>query len=99
MGWAQRGSLKYVPVCRVCNEIMEGWTPAGGKSWEDFGRASKYPPYKFVKIDYFIFAISMVLYASVLIWPNPITTVLMWLGIAILVVRLVQIIKIRKSQK
>jgi len=52
MGWAQRGSLKYVPVCRVCDEIMEGWKPIGGSSWEDFGRGTGKAPrdaYKVIK--------------------------------------------------
>ena len=96
MGWAQRGSLKYVPVCRVCNEIMEGWTPAGGKSWEDYGRASKLPPYKPVKIDYFILVLFIALMALGAIWSN----LTLWLlAFSIYGIRLVQIVRIRKSQK
>ena len=34
MGWAQRGSIKSIPVCRVCDEIMEG-AQIGSLSWED----------------------------------------------------------------
>ena len=34
MGWAQRGSIKSIPVCRVCDEIMEG-AQIGLLSWED----------------------------------------------------------------
>ena len=36
MGWAQRGSIKSIPVCRVCDEIMEG-SQVGFKNWEDYG--------------------------------------------------------------
>jgi hypothetical protein len=98
MGWAQRGSLKSVPVCRVCDEIMDG-AQVGMSSWEDLGRASKYPAYKPVKIDYFVYAILMVSIVISLIWSNPITVVLMWLGIIVFGIRLVQIVKIRKSKK
>ncbi len=98
MGWAQRGSLKSVPVCRVCDEIMDG-AQVGMSSWEDLGRASKYPAYKPVKIDYFVYAILIVSIVISLVWSNPITVVLMWLGIIVFGIRLVQIVKIRKSQK
>lgn len=37
MGWAQRGSIKSIPVCRVCDEIMEG-AQIGSLSWEDLSR-------------------------------------------------------------
>lgn len=52
MGWAQRGSIKSIPVCRVCDEIMEG-AQVGLKNWEDYGtgRASK----KISKISRIIF--------------------------------------------
>jgi hypothetical protein len=53
MGWAQRGSLKSVPVCRVCDEIMDG-AQVGMPSWEDLG-SSKKSGYKFTKIDYIIY--------------------------------------------
>jgi hypothetical protein len=36
MGWAQRGSIKSIPVCRVCDEIMQG-SQVGFKNWEDYG--------------------------------------------------------------
>ncbi len=36
MGWAQRGSIKSIPVCRVCNEIMQG-SQIGFKNIEDYG--------------------------------------------------------------
>ena len=36
MGWAQRGSIKSIPVCRVCDEIMQG-SQIGFKNWEDYG--------------------------------------------------------------
>jgi hypothetical protein len=36
MGWAQRGSIKSIPVCRVCDEIMQG-SQIGLKNWEDYG--------------------------------------------------------------
>jgi hypothetical protein len=36
MGWAQRGSIKSIPVCRVCDEIMQG-AQIGLKNWEDYG--------------------------------------------------------------
>ena len=39
MGWAQRGSLKSIPVCRACDEIMEG-AVIGMPSWEDVARGS-----------------------------------------------------------
>ena len=39
MGWAQRGSLKSIPVCRACDEIMEG-AVIGMPSWEDVARNS-----------------------------------------------------------
>jgi hypothetical protein len=39
MGWAQRGSLKSVPVCRVCDEIMDG-AQVGMSSWEDLERGT-----------------------------------------------------------
>ena len=37
MGWAQRGSIKSVPVCRVCDEIMDG-AKVGMSSWEAWVR-------------------------------------------------------------
>lgn len=40
MGWAQRGSIKSIPVCRQCDEIMQG-AQVGLKSWEDIGRSRK----------------------------------------------------------
>ena len=98
MGWAQRGSLKSVPVCRVCDEIMDG-AQVGMSSWEDLGRASKYPAYKPVKIDYFIYAIFLVVGVSSYIWVNVFTIVLVYLAIIVFGIRLVQIVKIRKSQK
>ena len=36
MGWAQRGSIKSIPVCRLCDEIMSG-AQVGLKNWEDYG--------------------------------------------------------------
>lgn len=36
MGWAQRGSIKSIPVCRVCDEIMQG-AQIGFKNMEDYG--------------------------------------------------------------
>lgn len=39
-GWAQRGSIKSIPVCRVCDEIMAG-AQIGVTSWEDLGRSAK----------------------------------------------------------
>jgi hypothetical protein len=50
MGWAQRGSIKSIPVCRVCDEIMEG-AQIGLVNWEDYGEGRSgsgkkniYPP-------------------------------------------------------
>jgi hypothetical protein len=40
MGWAQRGSIKSIPVCRVCNEIMSG-ALSEATDWGDLGRVSK----------------------------------------------------------
>ena len=43
MGWAQRGSIKSIPVCRVCDEIMQG-AQIGSLSWETFtGKDGKGP--------------------------------------------------------
>ena len=42
MGWAQRGSIKSIPVCRVCDEIMEG-SQVGFKNWEDYGDGRSTP--------------------------------------------------------
>lgn len=39
-GWAQRGSIKSIPVCRVCDEIMAG-AQIGVTSWEDLGISAK----------------------------------------------------------
>jgi hypothetical protein len=39
MGWLQRGSVKGVPVCRVCDEIMV--SPLGALSYEQL---SNLPP-------------------------------------------------------
>ena len=95
MGWAQRGSLKSVPVCRVCDEIMDG-AQVGMSSWEGLGRATKYPAYKPVKIDYFVYGILMASVTISLIWANPFTVVLVFLGIFVFGIRLIQIVKIRK---
>ena len=95
MGWAQRGSLKYVPVCRVCDEIMEGWS-SGGSSWEDLGRPSKLPRYKPVKIDYFILVLVSAIFAVGYIWS---ILALWFLAVGIYAIRLVQIVKIRQRQK
>jgi hypothetical protein len=53
MGWAQRGSLKSVPVCRVCDEIMDG-AQVGMPSWEDT-KSPKIFGYKLTAIDYMIY--------------------------------------------
>jgi hypothetical protein len=99
MGWAQRGSLKSVPVCRVCDEIMDG-AQVGMSSWEDLGRASKYPAYKFTKIDYIVYGFSMLLVSLSFFWGNSIAVaVLLWVGTFAMVIRTLQIFKIRKSQK
>ena len=94
MGWAQRGSLKSVPVCRVCDEIMDG-AQVGMSSWEDLGRTSKLPPYKPVKIDYFVIVLFLALLVLGAIWNST----LLLLAFSIYAIRLVQIVKIRKSQK
>jgi hypothetical protein len=59
MGWLQTGSLKSVPVCRVCDEIMDG-AKVGMSTLGDLAtNASKYPPYKNTKVDYFIYGFSV----------------------------------------
>ena len=74
---------------------MDG-AQVGMSSWEDLGRASKLPPYKPVKIDYFIFVLFIALFALGFIWSN----LTLWLlGFSIYGIRLVQIVRIRKSQK
>jgi len=69
MGWAQRGSLKSVPVCRVCDEIMDG-AQVGMSSWEDLGRASKKSAsVKFTKNDWIFFAVVISLQFFVIFLP------------------------------
>jgi hypothetical protein len=99
MGWAQRGSLKSVPVCRVCDEIMDG-AKVGMSSWEDLGSAPKYPPYKFTKIDAVIYGFStlLVLFSNFL--ENPIAGGLLFcVGSFTAVIRTFLIFKIWKGQK
>jgi hypothetical protein len=55
MGWAQRGSLKSVPVCRICDEIMEG-AQVGMTSWEDLSSRQTKSGYKYTKYDFIVFA-------------------------------------------
>jgi len=96
MGWAQRGSLKSVPVCRVCDEIMDG-AKVGMSSWEDLGNKSKYPAYKPVTVDYIVFGFLMLTCLVMFLSPSPITIIFWYLGIVIFGIRGVQILKIRKN--
>lgn len=48
MGWTQRGSIKSIPVCRVCDEIMQG-AQIGLKNWEDYGSGRSTPPLELTK--------------------------------------------------
>jgi hypothetical protein len=98
MGWAQRGSLKSVPVCRVCDEIMDG-APVGMFSWEDLGSSKSSWGIRYTRNDGIIFGIALLFYASFVFVQSSITYVLMWLGLGIFIVRMVQILGKRKSQK
>ena len=99
MGWAQRGSLKSVPVRRVCDEIMDG-AKVGMSTWEDLGSASKYPPYKFTRIDYFIYGFSLISVTFSLFSENPIAVgILIYVGGFTALIRTFLIFKIRKGQK
>jgi len=107
MGWAQRGSLKSVPVCRVCDEIMDG-AQVGMSSWEDLGRKSKfsaYNSYKFNKIDWILFSNFVLWFVISIATPyessfyNPVNIV-STLSLWILIFRVGQVfLKIRKRQK
>ena len=107
MGWAQRGSLKSVPVCRVCDEIMDG-AQVGMSSWEDLGRKSKfsaYNSYKFNKIDWILFSNFVLWFVISIATPyessfyNPVNIV-STLSLWILIFRVGQVfLIIRKRQK
>lgn len=60
MGWAQRGSLKSVPVCRVCDEIMDG-AQVGLPSWEDLGSPGGISGKTIPRKLWILFAVSMFL--------------------------------------
>ena len=104
MGWAQRGSLKSVPVCRVCDEIMDG-AQVGMSSWEDLGRKSKFSAYKFNKIDWILFSNFVLWIVITIATPYDssfytavylVSTLSFW----ILIFRIAQgFLKSRKSQK
>jgi hypothetical protein len=71
MGWAQRGSIKSIPVCRVCDEIMQG-SQIGFKNWEDYGtgRSSgpKAPKYSWKWTKFFLSFLFVALMVSLV--PN-----------------------------
>ena len=54
---------------------------------------------KFTTYDYFVYAMILVPMVLSLIWLNPITTVVLCLGLVLFVIRLAQTLKVRKSQK
>jgi hypothetical protein len=79
-GWAQRGSIKSIPVCRVCDEIMAG-AQVGVTSWEDIGRSAK----KRIKLqpvdlilNLLIFILNLLVYAKFLLIPVLLALIIRW---------------------
>ena len=85
MGWAQRGSIKSIPVCRVCDEIMQG-SQVGFKNWEDYGdgrsgRTRWSSLSKRTQILFYLTALSFVLIWTGVAYLQQIAIVTFYIGI------------------